>query len=95
MKILKIPGELNALVAELRAIRKSKKAAEKAENDIVTKLKEFTDNEAATLVFNGQNVAMIEEKTANRIDSDKLRANYPEVAAACTTASSYLTVKCC
>lgn len=95
MKILKIPGDLNALVTELRELRKAKKAAEKRETEIVTNLKGFTDNEAATLMFNGANVAMIEEKSAQRIDSDKLRANYPEVAADCTTASSYLTVKCC
>jgi len=95
MKILKIPGETNALVVELAELREIKKKMEKRESEITTLLKQCTDNQEASLMFNGQIKAMIEEKTANRIDTEKLRASYPEVATACTTQSTYLTVKCC
>jgi len=95
MKIVKIPGETKALVDELREIRKRKKFYEKRETEITTTLKELTEQQPATLQFNLQIVAMIEVKSATRIDSDKLRANYPDVAKECSVPGSFLTVKVC
>lgn len=95
MKIVKIPGETKALVDELAEIRKRKKLDSKREDEITTALKEFTEQNPATLSYNAQIVAMIESKTSSRIDSEKLRANHPEIAEECTVTSSYLQVKVC
>lgn len=95
MKTLQIPGDLNALVTELKALRPRKRADEKREAEILIKLKEFAMQQPAMLRFNKDIVAMIEEATASRIDADKLRANHPEIAADCTTTSTYLKVKVC
>ncbi len=95
MKTVKIPGDTNALVDELRTIRERSKKDEKREKEIVTKLKDVAEQQSAMLYFNKDIVAMVEAKSANRIDADKLRADYPDVAKECTVASTYLTVKCC
>jgi predicted phage-related endonuclease len=93
MKILKIPGDINALVDELRGVRERKKADEKREDQIVTKLKEVSGQEPATLYFDKNIVAMIEQATATRIDAAKLRANHPDIAAECSVTGTYLKVK--
>lgn len=95
MKILSIPGDVKALVDELRIIRNRQKADKKRSEVITNKLKDVAENSPATLAFNKQIVAMIEAATSSTIDGDKLRADYPDIAAACTSTIEYLKVKCC
>lgn len=93
MKTLQIPGEINALVEELRQIRTRMKGDEARQTEITTKLKEHTGQQPAMLRFNKDVVAMLEEDTQRRIDSDRLKAKYPEIAAECSKTLTFLRVK--
>ena len=94
MKSIQIPGEIKALVDQLRDVRFRLKADKKFEEDITTQLKAHSEG-PAMLRWNKDIVAMIEEKIGNRLDADKVRALYPQVATECTVESKYLTVKVC
>ena len=95
MKTIQIPGDIKALVDELRVIRPRKSSDEKREKEILTKLKEQSEQQPGMLRFGKDIIAMIEEQTTHRIDGDLLRANHPAAAAECTVASTYLKVKLC
>jgi len=93
MKTLQIPGEINALVTELKTLRPLNSKGEKREKEILLQLKQHTDQQPAMLRFNKEIVAMIEEAHSSRINADMLRANHPAIAAECTVDSTYLKVK--
>lgn len=95
MKIVKIPGTTKALVDELKTLRARAKVDDKREKEIVTNLKDAAENQEATLYFDKEIVAMIEAKSSNRIDAERLRATYPDAAKECTVPMNFLTVKCC
>lgn len=95
MKIVTIPGDINALVDELRVIRDRAKKDRKREDEITTTLKDLVEQQPASLHFRKSVVALIEEKTSERIDSERLKAAYPDVAKDCLKKSSYLQIKLC
>jgi predicted phage-related endonuclease len=95
MKSIQIPGDLKALVDELRDVRSRLKDDRKREDEITTLLKNHTEQQPAMLRFNRDIVAMIEEKSSRRIDTERLRALHPAVADECSVVSTYLQVKVC
>ena len=95
MKSIQIPAEIKGLVDELRKLRPENSKGEKREKEILTLLKQHTEQQPAMLRWNKDIVCMIEEAHAARVDADKLRSTYPDVAADCTTESTYLKVKLC
>ncbi len=95
MKILKVDGDTKRLVDELRTIRERKKIDEGREGEITTKLKDLAEQGEATLHFNRDIIAMIEERSSCRIYTKLLKAQFPEAAKACSVPSTCLMVKCC
>jgi hypothetical protein len=93
MKIVKVPGEIKALVDELKQTRETLKAHRKREDAICLALKEHVGQQPATLQFNSQVIAMIEQKTSTRLDGDLIRATYPDAEAKCSVTTTYLQVK--
>lgn len=72
-----------AWIKRLAAIRANKKALEAQEKEAVAAIRTFARG-AETLTHAGTAVAFDRESTQSRIDVGMLRADYPDIADACT-----------
>lgn len=75
------------LIAELRSARAEFDAAKRRKDAAEAALKDSL-GEASTATFDGAVVATWKTQQSRRIDSDRLRKEFPDVAAECTKVSS-------
>ena len=87
---------MRATIAELIEVRSRLKSSAEREEELTKTIKEYVDNQSASIKHNAQLLALIEEKPGRkRIDSVLLKTKYPEAADACEKPGlPYLQIKC-
>lgn len=80
--------DIQESINELISVQASIKDMSEKENSLKTKICSAMESNEILLSMNGDKLATWKTQTAKRIDTDKLKAEYPDIASAVTTEST-------
>jgi len=81
-----VPENVKELVEQYKVLSTNIKELEKLKSEVQSQIIDLVGN--VELAFDG-NKLVVKQATSNRVDTNMLKTNYPDVYAACTKASEY------